>query len=318
MKTRKLFIIIVTLIMAMSFMTTAGAAFSDVTDHPYESAIDFCREKGFIMGTSPTSFDPDAKLTRGQLATIWCRSLQLTEINPKFADITELEHYYDTPIIVLYSLGIIKGVSDTAYSPNSYVTREQLALITKRTYALDAADENAYKIYKDHEAISEGARDAVSSCINAGVFEGLYDGKNFLPGEPVTRAEICQLIYNISFPLHGISVDEMSGGTVTPSRAQARVGTTVTLEIVPDEGMQLKEGTLKYNGKLISGNSFKMPNKAVLITAEFEEIPVLVSIRVEDNPDLLVYTEGDKLDLSGMSIIASYSDDSQLDVTALV
>jgi len=318
MKSRKLFLIIFTLIAVMSFMTTASASFTDVSEHPYEAAIDFCREKGFVMGMSPTVFEPDAPLTRAQLAAIWCRSLQLEDVNPKFTDITMLKNYYDTPIIVLYSMGIIKGVSETSFAPHSYVTREQLAVIAKRTYSLDAADADAYEAYEDHEAVSEWARDAISSCINAQILDGLYDGENFQPGKPVTRGEICKLIYNISHPFHSISIDEMSGGTVVAGSSKARAGTLVTLDIIPEEGMRLKEGTLKYNGIEISGESFRMPNKAVLITAEFEEEPApvtLESIRVETPPAIVIYGEGDRLVLNGLKVMAVYSDESEADVT---
>ena len=82
--------------------------------------------------------------------------------------------------------------------------------------------------------------------------------------------------------------------------------------------MRLKEGTLKYNGIEISGESFLMPNEDVLITAKFEEEPgpvTLDSIRVESPPTRVIYGEGDTLVLGGMIIMAVYSDGSEADVT---
>ncbi|HYF75431.1 MAG TPA: S-layer homology domain-containing protein, partial [Candidatus Nitrosocosmicus sp.] len=97
MKTKRVFSIILTLVFLLSFSTTAFAAeFTDVPDdHPYKAAIDFAFEKGYITGINETTFKPDAKLTRAEFATIWCRALEIEDTNHKFTDITKLKKYYD-------------------------------------------------------------------------------------------------------------------------------------------------------------------------------------------------------------------------------
>lgn len=304
--------------MATSFVITAHAAeFEDVPeDHPYKDAIDFCQAKGYAIGMSDTSFMPDSKLTRGQLAVIWCRVLELKEENHTFADIPKLKNYYDTSIIVMNSLGMVKGTSETSFSPDDHITREQLALLTKNTYKLGSDDPEAYKQYADSESISEWALDGVNSCINAHVFEGLYDKENFKPHEPVTRAEACQLIYNVSLPVYSITIGELEGGTITANPMKARPGKVITLTIAPDAGKQLKAGTLKYNETVIEGTTFTMPAENVTITAEFEDIPVtLESIAVTTPPAKTTYTVGEALDLTGLVITATYSDGSTTEVT---
>ncbi len=317
MKIRRIFAAILTIIIALSIITTASAqAFTDVPEaHPYKAAIDFCQAKGIVLGISHTTFDPDAKLTRGQLATIWCRALDYIDENHSFADITSLKNYYDTPSIVLHSIGAFTGISDTKFEPAGYITREQLAVLTMRTYNLGFEDQEAYKQYADHASISKWARDGVSSCINAGVFDGLYDQENFLPGEPVTRAEICQLVYHIQVPEYTITIDDTEGGTITADRTKARPGTLITLTVTPDTGKQLKTGTLKYDDTEITDKKFIMPAKNITITAEFEDVPVLESIAVTTPPANTTYTAGEALDLSGMVITATYSDGSTAAVT---
>lgn len=51
---------------------------------------------------------------------------------------------------------------------------------------------------------------------------------------------------------------------------QADYNTTVKITIIPDEGFQYKEGTLKLNGELLETLQFKMPAENVILTAEFE------------------------------------------------
>lgn len=318
MKTKKLLALILTIALTMSVTTIAfSAAFTDVPEnHPYKAAIDFCQTKGFVLGSSPTTFLPDAKLTRAQLATIWCRSLNIHDVNHSFTDITPLVNYYDTPAIVLRSLGIISGTSDTSYSPDEDVTREQLAAITMRTYRLGVANPDDYKQYTDFASISDWARDSISACINAKVFDGLYDGQSFKPTQPVTRGEICKLIYNISKPSHNVTIGTLAGGTITATPTQARAGTLITLTITPEDGKQLKAGTLKYDDVAITGTTFTMPTKDVTITAEFEDIPsALESIEVTTPPTKVTYTVGESLDISGMIVTATYSDGASAAVT---
>lgn len=318
MKIKKLYTAILTVVMVISLIIPASAAvFSDVPEnHPYKAAIDFCKAKGFVSGTSSTTFSPASKLTRGQFALIWCRSLNIISDNHKYIDITKLKNGYDSPAIVLRSLGILSGTTDVKFSPSGFMTREQLALITMRTYNLGVADKDAYKTYADNASISGWARDGVSACINAKVFEGLYDEENFKPGQAVTRAELCKLIYNISVPAYTVSIGSLEGGTITASPTKARPGTLITLTVTPDAGKQLKAGTLKYNDADITGTTFIMPAENVTVTAAFEDKTVtLESIAVTAPPTKSTYTVGEAMDLSGLVVTATYSDDSTKAVT---
>ncbi|NCC69751.1 MAG: S-layer homology domain-containing protein [Clostridia bacterium] len=270
MKTKKIFAVILVVAIVLSVSpVTAAAAFSDVPEnHPYKAAIDFCQAKHFVVGTGADTFLPDASLTRAQLAVIWCRLLSIRDNNHSFTDVTRLNRYYDSAVILMRGLGILNGTSTTRFSPDDYVTREQLALLTMRSYQLGVENPEDYQQYADHASISDWARDGVSSCINANVLEGLYDGQNFSPKQAVTRAEICKLIYNISTPAYTVTIGTLTGGTITASPMQARPGTLITLTITPDTGMQLKAGTLKYNDVDITGSTFTMPAEDVTVTAE--------------------------------------------------
>lgn len=272
MKTKKIIAAVFAAVLVLTLVPAAFAVdFTDVPEnHPYKAAIDYCQADDIIKGTGNGAFMPDSKLTRAQFAVIWCRSLMIDEVNHGFSDITGLKNYYDSSAIVLNSLGIVSGVSSDKFSPGGFMTREQLAVIVKRTYMIEAENEDAYQQYTDSASISEWAREGVSACINARVFEDLYDGESFKPAEPVTRAEICQLIYNLFKPAYFVSVDTLAGGTIAADPEIAYPGELITLTIVADSGMQLKDGTLKYNDVPISGSTFTMPAEDVLITAEFE------------------------------------------------
>ncbi len=319
MNKKRIISILIAVVMLVSF--ASALPFTDVPeDHEYREAIEFSYEKGFVFGVTPTAYMPNLNLTRAHLVTVWARSLQLNVENHNFTDITGLRNYYDTPVIVLRSKGIIDGVSPNSFAPHANITREQLALITMRTYNLGVENEEEYMRYQDHAQISEWARDGVSSCLNAGVFIGLYNNDDFNPQKPVTRAEICKLIYNISLPMYDVNIAALEGGTITAYPIKARPGTLITLTVSPNEGKQLKAGTLKYNDVAISEDTFVMPAADVLVTAEFEdeevqEEAVLEEIEITNQPDKTTYTTGEELDLAGLTVTAKYSDDTSKVIT---
>lgn len=314
---KKMFAAVLALALALPLTASAQqAGFDDVpANHPHKAAIEYCRLNGFVNGTSATTFDPDGSLSRIHFAMIWARTLHIREQNHTFADVTKLENSYDTLAIVLSALGIMNGTSATKFSPYTLVTREQLALMTARTYQLGVADPDAYQRYEDAASISPWARDGISACLNAGVLAGLYDGANFEPSRPATRAEICKMIYNLT-PVYDVTVAELNGGSIAASPTRARPGTWIALTITPEDGKRLKPGTLKYNDTVLSNESgFAMPAEDVTITAEFEEKPVLESIEITSEPTKTEYAAGETLNLSGLVVTAHYSDESGKPVT---
>lgn len=82
---------------------------------------------------------------------------------------------------------------------------------------------------------------------------------------------------------YNVSVSpEITGGQVEAGRLTALPGEGVDVFLLPDEGMQLKPGTLQYtddNGShAIEEMRFAMPESDVVISSEFEPIPPQFSI----------------------------------------
>ena len=75
--------------------------------------------------------------------------------------------------------------------------------------------------------------------------------------------------------LYTVTVSGIEHGTVTPDKAQAVEGDTVTLMVTPEEGYQVSE--VKVNGEVIESNNgvypFTMPAANVTVNATFEPIP---------------------------------------------
>ena len=69
-----------------------------------------------------------------------------------------------------------------------------------------------------------------------------------------------------------ILVQSSENGKVNVDKTTAVAGDTINITVEPNEGYQLVEGSLKYNGQTIVNNSFTMPSEDVTITAEFSKI----------------------------------------------
>ena len=110
----------------------------------------------------------------------------------KFSDVSG----WSVPYVAFASdNGIVNGVTDSLFSPNGDISREQAMTILSR-----ALNKKGYegisqtKTFSDDSSISEWAKEAVYTLAGAGVVSG--KGNNmFCPKDNLTRAEAAKIIY---------------------------------------------------------------------------------------------------------------------------
>ncbi|RMH85154.1 MAG: hypothetical protein D6683_01330 [Actinomyces sp.] len=104
-------------------------AFGDVRPHAfYTEAVGWMVTEGITTGTSPTTFSPDAPVTRGQLATfLWRYAGRPTPATSATFTDTHPDAFYATGVDWMVAEGITTGTSPTTFSPDAPVTRGQLA-----------------------------------------------------------------------------------------------------------------------------------------------------------------------------------------------
>ncbi len=96
---------------------------------------------GITTGTSDTTYAADAIVTRGQMASFLARLYETIKgekapvVATPFQDVPE-DSWAANDIARVYGLGITTGTSDTTYSPDDPVTREQMASFLARVYRL--------------------------------------------------------------------------------------------------------------------------------------------------------------------------------------
>lgn len=116
----------------------------DVKDtDPARTAIVWAMSQNILAGFDDGTIQPDASVTREQLAVILCRAwAKPQEGDPAptklygFADWKDIDVYAWDAVDWAVSSGVLTGISETAFAPKGMVTRAQLASIVLRGQAL--------------------------------------------------------------------------------------------------------------------------------------------------------------------------------------
>ena len=179
----------------------ASEVFTDVpgTSNWAHKGIDYVFIKGLFSGTSDTQFAPKMNTTRSMVVTVLYRLAGKPSVdglsNP-FSDVTT-GSWYTNAVIWAVNAGITSGTSDTKFSPNTNVTREQFVTFLYR-YAqhqgleLDDSYDNLAN-YKDINQISGFALNPVAWALNAGIINGTSDTE-ITPQGLATREQVATML----------------------------------------------------------------------------------------------------------------------------
>ncbi len=156
--------------------------FSDVTaQHWAADTIDFVSARELFTGTTPTTFTPDAPMTRAMLITVLARF--------DGADTAGGSTWYEKGV----SWAVSKGVSDGS-APEQNITREQLIVMLWR-YAGSPAAGNTLSGFTDAGKVSDYAQQAMSWAVENGIISGFADG-TLGPNGEASRAQVAQILKN--------------------------------------------------------------------------------------------------------------------------
>ena len=173
-------------------------AFTDIKNHWAEDNIIFVASRGLLTGTGNNQFSPDTGMTRGMFVTALGR---LAGIDPdsyktgKFTDV-KADAYYAPYVNWAAEKGIVNGTTSTTFSPDTNITREQMAVIMagyakKLGYDLPVAHDAV--TFADNAQISSWAAKEVKAMQQAGIMAG-KGGNLFDPKGTATRAEVATVL----------------------------------------------------------------------------------------------------------------------------
>ncbi|MCL2114377.1 MAG: S-layer homology domain-containing protein [Streptococcaceae bacterium] len=168
--------------------------FKDIAKSGFVADINWVYSVGVTTGTSATTYSPGSFVTRGQMAAFMYRlagSPAFTVTTNPFKDVSQFKN----EILWLKSKGITTGTSATTYSPNSSVTRGQMAAFLHRlaiAYGVAPKSTNYTNSFTDTKGnqFSSDIAWLKSTGITTGTSATTYS-----PNAPVTRGQMAAFLH---------------------------------------------------------------------------------------------------------------------------
>lgn len=142
-------------------------------------------------------FRPEQPVTRAEAAVMTARALKLKPAvyNGRFKDVQIGADGCDD-IERAANAGIMQGYGDV-FAPDKLLSRQEAAvIITGCMELLGGRVELGAETFPDNGSIAPWARKAVSKAVGEQIISGMPDGE-FKPEAPLTRAQLCTLLYRI-------------------------------------------------------------------------------------------------------------------------
>lgn len=170
---------------------------SDITNHWAHQSIEKSVELGFVQGFGDGTFKPNQMVTRGELATMLARAidLDLSETEIEFVDKGETPDWAQPYIQGLINAGFVSGYDDGTFRAQKQITRAELTVMLLRVLGVQV-DSDAHLTFKDSDQVPDWAKAYVSVSVELGIINGYPDG-TFRPNDFATRAEAVTMILTI-------------------------------------------------------------------------------------------------------------------------
>lgn len=192
------FLAIVMLFSAMA-ITVSAADFRDTNAHWAAEFIDYWTAEKAISGYPDATFRPENSVTRGEVAQVIAKILNLTPTSKSspFKDMTDAAWYY-TAVLACYDNGIIHGYPDKTVRAEAPISREQAILMISRITNV-SANATAAGHFVDNKQVSSWAVGAIGALYSAGVLDGYKTaaGMEVRPQNNVSRAEFLKLLATV-------------------------------------------------------------------------------------------------------------------------
>ena len=173
-------------VMLMGMMVVGtGASYVDVSSEDNQEAVDVMQAVNIMTGVTADEFDPDGGVTRGQMAVIMTKVLDLNTGNYSVSAMpfTDVPDWAKSYVAAIYAEGVTGGISDTLYGTDDPVTAAQAALMLMK----------ALGYFQYPGDLADGW--LLATIRQAGRID-LFDGIDAGAEEPLTRSEVAQLVLN--------------------------------------------------------------------------------------------------------------------------
>lgn len=218
-----------------------AAAFTDVPDDAwYSQAVDYAVSHGMFSGTGTGTFSPSTPMTRGMIVVVLSNVAKADVSSAKDASFSDVQpsDWYADAIDWAYEQGYVSGTGANTFSPNSVVTRAQIAVILSNylhSINADLEENENSAAFNDIAAIPSWALEGVKYMQAIGLMAGDSAG-NFNPNKELTRAEAATVFMRMN--------QKLNGDNSSDSSSSGQSGSEITLPggiVVKDDPISVKE-----------------------------------------------------------------------------
>jgi SpoIID/LytB domain protein len=170
--------------------------FLDDLGSAHEYATVWTHRAGIAEGTSATTFDPAAPVTRAQMASFLYRAFDLPAATEHAFDDVPPGSTHAAAINALAAADVARGTSATTFDPGGHVTRAQMASFLARAAGWDTSTSTTR--FTD---VADGSTHAgpIAAIDRRGVTTGCGDAR-YCPTEPVARGQMASFLHRLVRP----------------------------------------------------------------------------------------------------------------------
>jgi len=148
MRKRVITLLVILAVMMCGIIPTSAAGFTDTVGKPSENAASLLAALGLVEGKAEGLYEPDANLTRAEMATIVMRVMG-ADVTASGADIfTDVpsSHWAYKNIAAAYNIGVVAGIDAKTFAPDAQVTYAQAVkmIVCALGYEVHAQSQGGY------------------------------------------------------------------------------------------------------------------------------------------------------------------------------
>lgn len=168
----------------------------------YYGAAAYAYNNGLFAGMTPTTFAPNATMTRAMLVSVLWRlaGAPAPKAPNTFVDVPDGAWYTDA-VTWAAENGVVSGIGGSRFDPSGFVTREQTAEILynyAHSKGYDVSARADLTAFPDAGSVSGWAEEALAWANAAGLINGtVRDGQTILdPQGSASRAQVAMILMN--------------------------------------------------------------------------------------------------------------------------
>ncbi|HBC90687.1 MAG TPA: hypothetical protein DCZ00_04490 [Lactococcus sp.] len=171
----------------------SGSPFRDTSRSIFKNHINWIYSRGITTGYTPTTYNPEAKVTRGEMAVFLYRLAGAPAYNPPFNVYTDVSQYKNQ-ILWLTAANISNGTAPY-YNPKGKVTRGQMAAFLHRMAKVSGKAPVSGKYNPRFWDVKDSMfKNDIGWLSSKGITTG-YTPTSFNPDADITRGEMAAFLY---------------------------------------------------------------------------------------------------------------------------